>query len=352
MSLLLALISLQPPAAALEPPRERFADTVEVAEVVVHAVVTDRGGRPVLGLEPADFVVQEEGRRVEVTSAEYHPWGRVGVTPVAVSDAAAALPAIGEGRLFIFLFHDLRRTDRETLGVLSHQLRAGRDARKWVREGLAPGDLAAVAGYDYRLKIHQDFTDDLEAIERAIGRAVSREPEEQLAAAAGAPSLLGRLPAFRQRRARSTRLRGALKLLAEAVQPVGGPKSLLLFSVGIGLDGHERGLFGPHDEPTLIERLNDSELAVYCLDTTPPGVEHTLAATLGVLAERTGGEYFGHIGRFQAPLRQIERRLHGYYLLTYLTPRPGSDYRRIQVTTRSRDLEVTARRGYIAREGP
>ena len=76
-----------------------------------------------------------------------------------------------------------------------------------------------------------------------------------------------------------------------------------------------------------------------------------LAATLAVLAESTGGEYFGHIDRFQAPLRQIERRLHGYYLLTYLTAESGEGYRRIEVATRGRELEVTARRGYIARQG-
>lgn len=348
MSFLLALLSIQPSVAAPEPPRERFADTVEVAEVAVHAVVTDRTGRPVLGLGPADFWIHEEGRQVEVRSAVYHPQGSFAAAQMAVEDAVEELPAVGGGRFFIFLFHDLLRTDRETMGVITHQLRAGRDAGRWVREGLAPGDLAAVASYDYRLKIHQDFTDDLVALERSISRAVSRRPEEEAAAALGAPSLLAELPAFRERRRRSGKLRGALNLLAEAVRPVGGPKSLLLFSVGIGLDGPERGLFGPRDEPTMIERLNDSELTVYCLDTTPPWVEHALAGTLGVLAEKTGGEYFGHIGRFQGPLRQIERRLQGYYLLTYVSKRPGTGYRRIQVTIRERHLEVTARRGYMA----
>ncbi len=116
MSLLLLLLSVQPPATAPEPPLRRFTDAVEVAEVVVHAVVTDRAGRPVLGLEPADFLVREEGRPVEVTSAVYHPWGRVAATPRAMGDGAVELPEIGGGRLFIFLFHDLRRTDRETLG--------------------------------------------------------------------------------------------------------------------------------------------------------------------------------------------------------------------------------------------
>jgi VWFA-related protein len=348
MSLLLTLLSIQAPVALPEPPRKRFVDTVEVAEVVVHAVVTDRAGRPVLGLEATDFLVLEEGSRVDVMSAEYHPWIRSSIAASAVRDSPAALPVVGDGRRFIFLFHDLRRTDRETLGVASHQLRAGRDARNWVREALAPGDLAAVAAYDYRLKIHQDFTNDPAALERAIIRAVSREPEEEAAAAPGAPSLLAELPGFRERRRRSTRLGAALELLAEAVRPVAGPKSLLLFSVGVGLDGPGRSLLTPRGESSLIERLNDSELAVYCLDTTPPAVDHSLAGTLGVLAERSGGEYFGHIAQFRGPLRQIERRLHGYYVLTFLPSRAGAGYRRIEVTTSREELVVTARRGYLA----
>lgn len=348
MSLLFALLSIQLPVAALETVPERFADHVEVTEVVVHAVVTDRAGRPVEGLGPADFVVHEEGRPVEVTSVRYYPWGRTRVGELRVEEDEAPLEAFDEGRLFIFLFHDLRRTDRETLGVASHQLRAGRDARRWLREGLAPGDLVAVAGYDYRLKVHQDFTDDLAALERAVDRAVARRPEELRPAAAGAPSLLAGLPAFAERRDRSAKLRDALKLLAEAAQPVPGPKSLLLFSVGIGLDGPERGLLGPRDEPTLVERLNDSELAVYSLDTTPPEVEHSKARALAILAERSGGEYFGHIARFHAPLRLIERRLRGYYLLTYIAARGATGYRRIEVTVRGGDLRVIARRGYLA----
>ena len=348
MPLLLALLSIPPPPAVAPPPHERFADRVDVTEVVVHAVVTDRDGRPVLGLEPADFVVRQDGVEVAVTSARYYAWGRVEATPEAVRDGAAPLPAAASGRYFIFLFHDIRRTDRETFGVASHQLRAGRDARKWLREGLAPGDLAAVAGYDTRLKIHQDFTGDPAALERAIDRAVGREREQQAAADRGAPSLLAGLPPFRERRARSAKLRDALGLLAEAVRPLAGPKSLLLFSIGIGLGGPERGLFGPRHEPTLIERLNDSELAVYCLDTTPPNVEHALAGRLSALAESSGGQYFGHISRFQGPLRQIERRLHGYYLLTFVGERSTGGYRRIEVETRAGDLRVTARRGYLA----
>ena len=348
MTALLALLLLQPPVAAGEPPLGRFDDRVEVSEVVVHAVVTDRRGRQVVGLEPADFVVRENGELVEVTSAAYYPQGALRAAELEVP--VPGLPRLrAAGRTFIFLFHDLRLGDRESLGVLSHQLRAGRDARRWVREELAADDLVAVAGYDFRLRIHQDFTGDPAAIERAISRASARESEEERPAAPGAPSLLDGLPGFRERRQRSARLRGALGLLAEAVRELPGRKHLLLFSVGIGLAGHERGVLGPRDVPTLVEQLNDSELAVYCLDTTPPEVEHALADTLNLLAEATGGQYFGHIARFQAPLRRIDRRLQGYYLLTYVSTHAGAEFRRLEVATRSRELVVAARRGYLAR---
>ncbi len=207
----------------------------------------------------------------------------------------------------------------------------------------------AVASYDYRLKIHQDFTGNRRALDRAIARAVGRDSAEERLPAAGAPSLLAGLPGFHERRDRSAKLREALKLLGEAVEPIDGRKHLLLFSIGTGLGGPERGLLGPFDEPTLIEQLNDSDLAVYCLDTTPADVDHLLAARLGVLAAATGGEYFGHLRQFQNPLRRIEQRLSGYYLLTYASDRPGAGYRQIEVAVRSPELVVSGRRGYLVR---
>lgn len=50
------------PAAA-----QTFADTVSVTEVLVHVVVTARGGAPVTDLEQEDFVVHVDGERVEIT---------------------------------------------------------------------------------------------------------------------------------------------------------------------------------------------------------------------------------------------------------------------------------------------
>ena len=53
---------LPEPAAA-----QTITDTVSVVEVLVHVVVTGRGGDPVTDLEQEDFVVHVDGERVEIT---------------------------------------------------------------------------------------------------------------------------------------------------------------------------------------------------------------------------------------------------------------------------------------------
>jgi len=68
---LLALVTLLAPAGALgqAPAADRtFGESVDVRVVNVDVVVTDRDGRPVQGLDAADFTVFEDGREQEITN--------------------------------------------------------------------------------------------------------------------------------------------------------------------------------------------------------------------------------------------------------------------------------------------
>src|SRR6185436_12942273 len=106
-----------------------FEERIEVTEVQLDVVVRDKG-KTVTGLGPADFVVTEEGRPVEVTSARFY-------------GAPEQLEATGEGeveradRYFILLFHD-RSRDAPTIRPL--MLDAGQQARKWAQEQRLPND--------------------------------------------------------------------------------------------------------------------------------------------------------------------------------------------------------------------
>ena len=97
-----------------------FEERIEVTEVQLDVVVRDKG-KAVTGLGPEDFVVTEEGRPVEVTSARFY-------------GAPEQLEATGEGeveradRYFILLFHD---RSRDAAVVRPLMLDAGQQARKW-----------------------------------------------------------------------------------------------------------------------------------------------------------------------------------------------------------------------------
>src|SRR6185369_5357967 len=104
--------------------------------VQLDAIVKD-GDKVVTGLTPADFVVTEEGKPVEVTSVRFY-------------GAPEELESTGEGdvaradRYFIFLFHDRSRDAGFVRPLL---LDAGRQAREWVENQRLPNDQVAVMTY-------------------------------------------------------------------------------------------------------------------------------------------------------------------------------------------------------------
>ena len=68
-----------PPALRAQPPAQEtpaliapFGAEILVSEVLLDVMVTDRKGNPILGLGPSDFVVTEDGRKVDVTAATFY----------------------------------------------------------------------------------------------------------------------------------------------------------------------------------------------------------------------------------------------------------------------------------------
>jgi len=62
----IALTFLAPAKASASPPQPRFGETIEVRLLEVDARVVDRDGNPVHGLGMDDFVLFEDGKRVEL----------------------------------------------------------------------------------------------------------------------------------------------------------------------------------------------------------------------------------------------------------------------------------------------
>src|ERR1051325_3987910 len=229
-------------AAPTPQPESTFTQEVEVSEVLLDAVVTDRDGNVIVGLGKDDFQVEEDGKPVTLTDVRfYSSRARLDAAGKAVNPAEAQ-------RLFILFFHDQRQMNTDVPGVLARELDASRRAKEWVKK-LGPNDYVAVASWEHSLALEQDFTRDRKAMQRGIDEAItgkgaegnwpSRQPPPE-----GGPSLRRNLPKGNEVRDKTPTIYEGLQVLAKAAANVVGRKNLVLFSSGFG-DVNSFGQFQP-----------------------------------------------------------------------------------------------------------
>ncbi len=327
-----------------------FRERIQVREVLLDVLVTDKKGNVVTGLGPEDFIV-EEGKDVrEVTSTLFY-------------GAPEELAASGQegtarsDRYFIVMFHD----QKQAAGFLTAaQLDAGRWTRKWIEKELLPNDQVAVVGYDVRLKIYQDFTRDRQLLSQAVEAAArgKKEPDRWTSRSApeidpNSPSLLLNLPTGKTLAKQTRRIQSALTVLANAAEGIIGRKNLMMFSVGFGTVD-QIGVYTPdprYYEP-MRQSLNNANVAVYAIDTLgarrgiPSGRD--INDALSNIANETGGHYYSTFANVATPLRQVASDNLGYYLISYESEfeTGTSGYRKVDIKTRDKSLRVRARTGY------
>lgn len=350
-------------------PAAEFEGMVEVSEVLLDVLVTDKQGNVVVGLGPDDFVVTEDGEEVPVDAVSFYS-NRYEVRDGAEAAGERRLSGPAENEIladrhFIFFFHD-QQLNSGPIGnrLVRQQLDAARQAKRWIAEEMLGGDWVAVVSYDVKLHVHTDFTRErgqlIEAIDRAArsedtsNEWASRRPDgEDLE---GRPSLLAHLPEGKELRKETKRIYGAFELLGEATRDILGRKNLMLFSAGFG-DLERVAGFGPNSVtarpdqrywPDMVQSLNDNNVAIYTIDLTPSNFDHPQADFMSQLASTTGGRYYENFVNFITPMRQIADEANGYYLLSFPASHPAdeSGYRKVQVATRNPQFDVRARQGY------
>jgi VWFA-related protein len=350
--------ALAPPALAQTPAPEAerpFEEEIDVTEVLLDVLVTDRQGNVIVGLGPEDFVVRAGGERVAIEDVTFYSSSVPAESAAELAAKGVKVDAVPEDRYFILFFDDVSKHSPNRVNLMQQQIRAGRDAEEWVRRSLAPADWVAVAAFDRKLELHQDFTRDQDAIAAAIARAVRGAEGAQNWASrrgdlpAGAPSLADDLPSGKELLDATPRVYEALTLLARAAADVRGRKNLVYFGIGFGdLDG-----FGQYREdgryyPAMERALNDANVAVYPIDVTPQGVEHPFEGALSHVAGDTGGRYFPFYASFKTPLDRVAGETSGYYLIAYQArhPRGEKGFQEVEVETADPQLRVRARGGY------
>jgi VWFA-related protein len=145
------------PAAWTQVSQEPPVFGAEVKLVTVPVFVTDKSGRAVSGLTAADFEVEDQGKKASVVA--FLPVDAM--APAPATDAGTRMQAAAR-RQFVFLFDLMFSTPT---GIV----RAREAASTFVRESLAPSDLAAVATFGQSgVEVLVTFTPDRDQVARAI----------------------------------------------------------------------------------------------------------------------------------------------------------------------------------------
>ena len=360
-SLLLTLtlaILLALPLAAQEEPQAEFRGELEVTEVLLDVLVTDGSGNAILGLQPEDFIVEDEGDPIDVTSAVFYSNRRFLDSASAAERLGVAPEEVPVDRYFILFFHDQRYSDPT---LTTDELDAIRWVRQWVDYELLPSDWVAVLSYDVKLKVHQDFSTNKQALQDALTSVAKGKdpganwPSRQELDNTRGPSLRKNLPQGKDLNKQSRRqIYSGLRLTADAAGYITGRKNLMLFSIGFG-ELNDVGTYNPDQRyfPPMVQALNDSNVAVYSISWVKNLNEESpemalMGNALSLLSADTGGTYYFNFANFNEPLRQVVDDNSGYYLLSYSSERPAGEtgYSRVTVKTRNPSFVVRARQGY------
>ena len=342
------------PIEAQESPQVVFEEELEITEVLLDVLVTDKADQVIIGLGKDDFLVKENGKDVELTGVVFYSSRELLGSKEALERYGLSVDEVTEERYFIVLIQQQRSVAGEVPGILSRQMEAARDLETWIAQDLQPGDLVAVATFESRLEITQDFTSNLQDLRQAVHSAAQGQgqpqnwPSRQPAEVSG-PSLLRHMPTGKELGNATKDIYEALQVIARAAGSIRGRKNLIFFGRGVG-QMNRMGRWEPDSRfyrPT-VEALNDNNVAMYPLSLMPQGSRHSLEDSLSSLASDTGGTFHRLFTSFTIPLEMIATENGGYYLLSFQSRRPAgkTGYQKVKIKTRSPELVVRGRQGY------
>lgn len=226
-------------------PAPTFRSRVDAIEIEMR--VSDRDGRAITDLNPAEVEVLEDGRPQQIIA-----FSRVSVPVLPVEAGRTLAPAFRVGdvasnrsaetsRIFVLILDDLHVDSRNTQQVKGA-------ARRFVEQHVQPGDLVSVVYTGIRPDAAQDFTTDrrllLSAIDKFIGRklppaAIERMQQyNTLFRARGRPGFEDlRDPHDGERAANARAAMASIEAISRVLARVTGRrKAALLFSEGVDYD--------------------------------------------------------------------------------------------------------------------
>ena len=265
--------------AGVFPAGSQFKVTTEL--VLVDVTVVDRKGNPVRGLTAEQFQVLEDNQPQKIRLFQFQDIaarqaqpapglatrgqpapGRdvIRINPVAAPEEVE----VAKDRRLIFLFFDSSSLPPEDF------LRAREAAEECIRQKMTTADLVAVGLLGNSMRIVENFTNDREALARALKRIVpgeaaalgelgatpdpEAEPDEN---DAGFTPDETELNIFN-----TDRKLGAIEALSRSLRSVPGKKMMVYFSSGV----FTTGVDNQSQLRAAIDAANRSNVSIYTVD--------------------------------------------------------------------------------------
>jgi VWFA-related protein len=291
------------------PQAEQIEGPVNVRVVRVPVTVLDKKGVPVTGLTRGDFLVLEDKRPVQF-------------------DFLGEIAELEKLPIFIGVLMD---TSSSTSGKLGFEKEAAKNFLYTVTR--TRKDQAAFVTFDDEVNLRQDFTRNLDLLERAIDGV--KKPGTQTAL-----------------------FDAVWQFCDEKMRGVSSPRRALVI-ITDGDDTYSRARI--EDAISIAQKTDTIIFAISTkggfTGSAVPGVEAGTVKDSGdkelqQMADATGGRafYTGDMLALERAFKKIGEELRSQYLLTY-RPDPPFDgsYRRIEVKVTAGDkYKVNAKRGYTA----
>ena len=287
--------------------RPVFKSAVDLVSVA--AVVRDKRGRFVKGLQKEDFIVEENGRRREIEQFQ------------AEDDAPAR----------VALLFDVSGSMRVAAHI-EEARQAARQVLASLRLSESPkDDEAAVFSFDMNLQSLQPFTADAGAIESALARV----------APYGQTSLydaIGQTARQVADTAAGDTHRRAVIVLTDGIDTSSEmtPEQVAATAAAIDVPVYLIAVVSPLDHAGTSEAVD--------------GPASQREGVLRTLAQWTGGDLFVTSAPAQQSLaaRQIIDELRHQYVLAFGSSGPGAGWRSLNVRVKEKDATVRARSGYAS----
>lgn len=334
----------QAPATGANTP----ADSAALPSVRIDAVATDRGGRPVLDLRPADFELIENGAPIAVSSVELRMVSRTRLPDAAPieteADEVRAARQPGT-RVFVFFLDEFHVTPGANAD------RAREAVSRFVDEQLQPQDLALVMRpLDAVTAIR--FTRNRAALHAALAEFSGRK-DDLTPRSTFEEQYIGRAPAA-VATARAQIVTAALRELTLRLGDLDADRGVVvLLSEGFAREtASPRGARLP-DLQGVVRASSRFHLAMYTFNPGAQAEEQAAgtareASTLEWLAAQTGGRAVLRGEDLATGFVRLSQDLSAYYAITCRPAQVDGRFHPIEVRAKRRNVDLRVRPGYWA----